>query len=98
MQGEYRLISSIAGKCYPDWFSVSFFLLLCRLVSSNVGEYVSYLLAILDCSVGRHQPFEFFRPVEDDVDSAQFLCCAFLHHQEALPIRGDVVVLESRRV
>jgi len=46
MQGEYRLISSIAGKCCPVWLSLSFFLLWCRLVSSNVGEYVSFLLAI----------------------------------------------------
>ena len=45
MQGEYQLISSIAAKCCPVLLSLSFFLLLCRLVSSNVGECVSCLLA-----------------------------------------------------
>ncbi len=48
MQAEYQLISSIAGKYCPVSVSLSFFLLLCRLVSSNVGEFVSFLLAISD--------------------------------------------------
>ena len=40
MQAEYRLISSIAGKCCPVWVLLSFILLLCRLVTSNVGDGV----------------------------------------------------------
>jgi len=41
--------------------------------------------------VGRHQAFEFFKPVEDDVDLA-LLSPLFLDHQESLPVGGDVVV------
>ena len=81
MQGEYRLISPIVGKCCPVRVSLSFSLLLCRLVSSNVGEYVSFLLAISDCSVRRHQAVEFFKPVEDDVDLGLcFHVVSFLQH------------------
>jgi len=37
---------------------------------------------------GRHQAFEFFKPVEDDVDLAclPFLFVRFFDHQESLPI------------
>ncbi len=45
--------------------------------------------------VSRHQAFEFFSPVEDDVDlvllSPLFFYC--LDHQKPLAVRGDVVAL-----
>ncbi len=47
--------------------------------------------------IGRRQAFEFFKPVEDDVDWGLFLCCIFFHHQEPVPVRGNVVILESSR-
>ena len=41
--------------------------------------------------VGRHQPFEFFKPVEDDVDFglSGFLLTSFGHKEP--PIRPDIV-------
>ncbi len=46
-------------------------------------------------SVGRHQAFEFFKPVLDDVDLGRGLVPP--NHQESLSVGGDVVILKSGR-
>ncbi len=43
--------------------------------------------------VGGGEAFEFFKPVEDDVDVGPFLI--WLHHQEPLAVWGNVIVLYS---
>ncbi len=46
--------------------------------------------------VYRHQAFEFFKPVEDDVDLAWALF--FLDHQESLAVRGGVLRQAARNI
>ncbi len=75
-------------SAFLSGFQPPYFLLLCYLVPSKYGEYVSFWLAILDDSVGGHQAFEFFKPVENDVDLARFL---FDHH-ELLAVSRDIVI------
>jgi len=43
--------------------------------------------------VGGHQVFEFFKPVEDDVDLGWVI--VLLNHHETLSVRREVVVLQS---
>ncbi len=58
-----------------------------RVTSCTTANKVSPIM-----SVGRHQAFEFFKPVEDDVDLAGLAAFYWFDHQKALAVGGDVVV------
>ncbi len=44
------------------------------------------------------EAFEFFKPVEDDVDLAGLAAFYSLDHQELLSVWGDIVVLKKIRI
>ena len=81
-----------AGSRSKSAKPLRFYKLLNFMAGRMDGAVLATIWSLILLSLPRwHQAFEFFKPVEDDVDLG-FLLLFLLDHQKALSVWGDVII------